>query len=525
MEYSLYRWSPSDAEIRRARKEIADHEACVGLLQAQIDGLVQQARRIEEQKRRHFQAITKCRSVLTIANRLPTELLARIFNFAVADGWTRCPIVVSQVCSSWREASKTPSVWSHLYIDCDKGDPVARCNLWLHMAQQSLLDITFMTSEQLSAMDAVLNVITSHSLRWRSFALEASTVQTATYVLSCIDTPGRHLKEVSVKVGDSSLALPLPEFGQGQNQLSELRMAFDGALSLRKVTLTTDICQSWVGMSRITSLTLQLNDCQFAAARPILASEIIRVLSESPNLTELNINISRKDKRDFQLEHDDPIVLQELRSLTLSLPIPFMAFIQHLRTPMLEHLVMRCPDDPYGFSPETTREAMRLYLEQSSPPLNVLELYDVDISQEDFLFCFDLLPSLEQVRLHGSEISNETLAHLGPSYGMLPKLSKIDLRWCGHVSGVALEEIARSRALAIANGSELSPISEVTVINCSVVNEKQIVRMADYCICRLRMREEDDFCLHRGCCDNARYRSRFRSRVKMSDEQAARIIV
>ncbi|KAL5508442.1 hypothetical protein ACEPAH_6061 [Sanghuangporus vaninii] len=525
MEYNLYRWSPSEDEIRKARNEIAEHEAAIGSLQARIDGLVQQARRIEVQKRKHYDAIAKCRSVLTLANRLPTEVLARIFEIAVQDGWTRGPIVVSQVCSTWREASKTPSVWSHIYIDCDKGDPVGRCNLWLRMARQSLLHITLRTAEQVSMLDAIISLISAHILRWRSFALEASTIQSANYVLSCITTPGPYLKDVSIKVGDSSLALPLPEFAQVQNQLSELKRAFEGVLSLRRLTLATDICQSWVGLPRITSLNLQLNDCQLSDARPILASEIVRVLSESPNLIELNINISRKDKRDFQLEHDDPVVLPELHSLTLSLPIPFMAFIQHIRAPKLQSLFMRCPDDPQGFATESTREAIRRFFDESMPPLKIMELYDVDISQDDFAFCFNFLSSLEELRLHGSEISDETIRLLDPSFGFLPMLSKLDLRWCGHVTGEALEDVARSRWLASAYGHDISPLAELTVISCSVVNEKQILGIASYCTCRLKMRDVDDYCLHRGCCDNLRYRNRFRSRVKITPEQAVQIIV
>ena len=494
MQNNLYRWSPSEDEIRSAQSEIAVHEAAIEALQARIDQLVQQARRIEEEKRRRYDAIAKCRSVLTLAIRLPTEVLARIFEIAVQDGWTRGPLVVSQVCSSWREASKTPVVWSHMYIDCDKGDPVGRCNLWLRMARQSLLHIRLRTSEQISMIDEVMALISAHIHRWRAFSLEASTVLSANYVLSCITAPGPYLREVSVKVGDSSLALPLPEFAHAQNQLSELKQAFEAALSLRRVTLMTDICQSWVGLPRITSLNLHLNDCQFPAARPILASEIVRVLSESPSLVELSIDISRLDKRDFQLEQDDPVELPELRSLTLNLPIPFMAFIQHVRAPELQSLFLRCPDDPQGFAPESTREAIRLFFEESAPPLRLLELYDVDVSQDDFAFCFNILSSLEELRLHGSEITDETIRFLSPSNGYLPSLSKLDLRWCGHVSGAVLEEMSRSRSLASAYGHVISPLNEMTVINCSVVNEKQILGIANHCVCRLRMREVDDFC-------------------------------
>lgn len=499
MELNLYRSTPSNDEMQRARDEIAEHEAVLKSLQAQIEGLVLQVRQVEEEKRKHHKAILKCRGVLTLANRIPPELLARIFSLAVADGWTRGPVAVSQVCAVWREAAKAPSVWSHVYIDCDKGDPVARCSLWLQMARQSSLDITFRTSEQLSVVDAVLLALSGHTPYWRSFTLEAPTVHTANYVLNRISNPGPRLNEVVVNIGDSSVTFPHTDLIQGQSQILGLSTAFATAPNLRNLVLTTDICQSWTSLPQITRLTLQLNNCQFSAARPIVASEIIRVLSDSPNLEEFALTIARDDSRDFQLEETgEAIVLPELKVLQLCLPIPFMAFIQHMRTPKLTHLHMRCPDVMQGFATDATRTALRQFLEQSAPPLQVMELYDVDISQEDFLFCFNLLSSLEELRLHGSDIIDDTLEYLSPSFGLLPKLSKLDLRWCGHVTGFELEELARSRSAEYSRGHGLSPFSELTIINCSVVNEKQIVGVSNYCVCRLKVRETDDFC--RKCC-------------------------
>ncbi|KAH8113310.1 hypothetical protein DFH11DRAFT_333724 [Phellopilus nigrolimitatus] len=525
-EHNMYRFTPSDEDMRKAREEISMHESIIFNLDASIVGLMRQIRCIEEKKRKHALAIAKCKGVLTLANRIPGELLARTFELAVAGGWTRCPIVVSQVCSSWREAAKSPSVWSHVYIDCDKGDPVARCKLWLQMAQLSLLDVTFRTTEFLPVLDAALGAIMQHILRWRSFTLEAPTVQSANYVLGRLPDPGLQLKEVTVKLGESSITVPLPDVAQGQGRLSGFGPAFGKAPNLRRVSFIADIAQSWVGLAQFTSLTLQLNDSQFMSARPIFASEIIEVLSDSPNLQELIIIISRNDRRDFvEVSSARTVTLSELVSLTLNLPIDFMEFIQHLRTPKLELLFLRSPDDPHGFAGNATRTALRDFIELSAPPLRVWDLYDVDISQDDFLFCFNLLPNMEELRLHGSEILDGTLESLASPVGLLPKLSVLDLRWCGHINGRVLEQVIRSRAEIDGDKHELSPITEVTVINCSIVNEKHILGIADYCMCRLKMRDMHDFCLRRGCCDNVRYRARFRSRVKMTDEQVARIFI
>ncbi|THH12314.1 hypothetical protein EW145_g27 [Phellinidium pouzarii] len=489
------RFTPSDDDMQKAREQIAQHEYTISVLQSKTNDLYREIRRIDEEKGKHIAAIAKYKGVLTLANRIPGELLARIFELAVMSGWTRAPIVVSQVCSFWREAAGAPSVWSHIYVDCDKGDPVARCRLWLKMAQQSLLDITFRTSENVPIMDAALNIILEHILHWRSFTLEAPSVHSANYVLGRCSKPGPHLMEAIVNVGESSVSVPVPDIALGLGPLSNFRSAFGGAPNLKSVSLVTDIAQSWVGIPQITKLNLQLNDCQFDLARPVLSSEIIDVLSDTPNLEEVTINISYRDRRNFELDNPARVVsLSELTSLTLSLPIPFMAFILHLRTPKLSSLYLRCPDDPQGFADEATRAALRDFVELSVPPLRLLQLYDVDISQNDFLFCFNLLPTLEELRLHGSEILDETLAYLSPPFGFLPVLSVLDLRWCGHVSGWALEGLVRSRSSTAWNSHGLTPFTELTVINCSTVNEKQIVGIADYCTCRLKIRDEIDFC-------------------------------
>ena len=493
-DLQLHPFSPPSDLILKAQQEIADHEATITVLQKQLDVLILQARRIEDEKKKHISAIIKCRSLLTLASRLPGELLARIFEYAVQDGWTRGPIVVSQVCSSWREAAKMPSVWSHVYIDCDKGDPVARCELWLQMARQSPLCVTFRTSEYRPKVEAAFSSILSRIDYWRTLVLEVPSIYTINRLLERIISTGPLLQSISIKLGGSPVDDLLPDIVQGQARLDGFRQAFANALGLRRISFQTDTAQSWCGVSQITSLELQLNDCQLTNARPIFFSEIFDVLSESPNLRRLTINISLKDKR--EVIQDTPIrivTLPEMDSLTLNIPVHFMAFLQHFRTPKLRKLYLRSPDDPQGFADETTRAALCAFIDLCAPPLETLELYDVDISQDDFLFWFTSLSSLIELRLHGSDILDETLIHLKSPFGLLPNLRFLDLRWCGHISGITLEELAYARSSVCGSGL-LTPLSEITVINCSFVNEKHILGISNYSTCRLKVHDDNDFC-------------------------------
>lgn len=494
-EQSLYRHEPSEEDVRNAKEKIAHHELMIFSLNSQISDLLYKVRIIEEEKKARTQAISKCKGVITLARRIPGELLAKIFKQCIIDGWTRAPIVVSQVCSSWREAARTPSVWSHLYIDCDNGDPVARCQLWLRMARQSLLDITLRATEHCPSLNDVLDTIIEHQAQWKSFTLETSSTQTANYIFNRCSGSTPMLTEVLVRLGDSSISSPFPEGFQELAKITALSSAFKDASNLIRLTVFADTPQSWVGLPQLTRLSLQLNLCQFHAARSIFASDIIEALIMSPNLRHLSLTIPRTDRRDFELEsHSEAVVFQELVSLCINFPIPSLAFIQHLRAPKLQRLYLRCPDDPNGFAGEPTRLALRRFIRESAPPLKMMELYDVDIAQDDFIYLFSRLSTLEELRLHGSEILDETLQCISPPMSLLPHLTRIDFRWCGHISGVALESIVQNRFTSVMNGPSLSPITELTVINCSVVNEQNIVEISGYCICRLKMPEEDNFC-------------------------------
>ena len=180
-----------------------------------------------------------------------------------------------------------PSVWSHVYIDCDKGDPVARCELWLQMARQSPLYVTFRTSEYRPKVEAAFSSILSRIDYWRTLVLEASSIYTINRLLERIISTGPLLQSISIKLGGSPVDDLLPDIVQGQARLDGFRQAFANALRLRRVSFQTDTAQSWCGVSQITSLELQLNDCQLTNARPIFFSEIFDVLSESPNLRRL----------------------------------------------------------------------------------------------------------------------------------------------------------------------------------------------------------------------------------------------
>jgi hypothetical protein len=492
-EHNLYRYEPTPEDIRKAHEHISKHEGHIAALDNEISQLYVQVRRVEEVKRQHMAEILKSKGVLTMARRLPKEILARIFEQCVTDGWTRAPIVASQLCSAWREAAQIPRVWSHLYVDCDKGNPVARCSLWLLKSMQCPLTVTIRANEHHPGLDTVLETLVGEIDRWRNFTLEAPSVRLANYVLSWI-TGARayalntvHVRLTEDTLDDHPINLVLE---QQQERLDGLLTTFGVAPNLTGLHLYTDSERCWVGLPSIKHLNLHINECRAGGAQAISESAILNTLNDCPGLQSCSISISRLDARPVELDNPDRVItMSNLTELTLTLPPSWLTLVQHLRTPALENLHLRCPDDPHGYAADSTREAIRIFLEGSAPPLRTLEMYDIDMSQDDFEFMFSQLNRLEELRLHGSEILDPTLLKLCAPTGLLPALKRVDLRWCGHLTGAALAALVQSRAV----DNHSSPLEEVTVINCSFVKEQDIINIARHTTCRLLVRD-DDYC-------------------------------
>ncbi|EMD41018.1 hypothetical protein CERSUDRAFT_80667 [Gelatoporia subvermispora B] len=183
-----------------------------------------------------------------------------------------------------------------------------------------------------------------------------------------------------------------------------------------------------------------------------------------------------------------------------------------------------------GYRQQPIGPSLQAFIEGSLPPLELLELHDIDLSPEAFAAVFSALPTLRELRLHESSISDGTLQLLSAPHGLCPRLTRLDLRWCGLMSGRALVELVRSRNIVdLEHGAAPSaiadPIAEIGVINCCFVRERDVLDLAGLTVCRVVMRETDDYCRSCDCCGNKRYRTRFRLRhmTNLSLEEAANI--
>jgi hypothetical protein len=170
--------------------------------------------------------------------------------------------------------------------------------------------------------------------------------------------------------------------------------------------------------------------------------------------------------------------------------------LPHLVTPSLARLHLHSSLDPLGYPDEQVGEYVVKFIQKISLPLELFELFDVDFSPEDFSACFAGLPHLKELRLHDSQISDSILQTLHGQGGSCPLLERLDLRWCGQVTGRALSELVKSRLHPSHSGNNLSgpmltPITGLTVINCSFVKEQDIFDLAEITVCRVIMGASD----------------------------------
>lgn len=191
--------------------------------------------------------------------------------------------------------------------------------------------------------------------------------------------------------------------------------------------------------------------------------------------------------------------LCELRTLVLVGSADMFEVLPHLLASSLTRLYLRSSIDPLGYPDQNTGSYITRFISVSSPPLELFELHDIDLTSAEFTTCFAGLPRLKELRLHESEISDSIIQKFHGPGPLCPLLNRLDLRWCGQVTGRALVELVRTR-LSMARdgcidiiGVPPASIDVITVINCSFVEEQHIYNLAQTSVCQVVM-EADDYC-------------------------------
>jgi hypothetical protein len=272
----------------------------------------------------------------------------------------------------------------------------------------------------------------------------------------------------------------------------------------------------WSNFMGVTKLHVVLSSSTLSISS-INATDWIEMLQALPELRDLTLELSKSGTRTYN-DAQRSVDLPHLESLTLHISPEVNGILLTMRAPALRQLHLRCSSDPLARPHMPSGSYLCQFLE-SCPRVQLLELYDIDVERIDFVRCFELLPKLEELRLHDSDIADEQLWLLHGNNGHCPNLARLDFRWCNYLTGSALVNLTQSRLPQDETEGRVSPtmrqtrqINEVAVINCLHVKEQDVLDLAEMTLCRLLIRSGDDHCYRRGCCNNERYRQRLRLR-------------
>ena len=484
-----------DVDVNAVYETIFKHERQIAALDDEIESLMSTIRQIQHRKQQHLLEIRKCKGKITLARRLPQEILAAIFEECVLDGWTRTPLVVSHVCTTWRKAALTPSVWSHIYVNLSARDPLQRTSLWLQRSQSTLLAIDLEVGADPSHLNSLMRMLLKEAHRWKHLTVKSVLLEPVNQILQACNQPTPQLRGVAVSIDQ--------EFGISNNldddshELIGLRTSFPVAPKLRALHITRNLLPGRnILPSFIVDLTLQL-PCHHSSTSQSL-SAIIHLLEELPQLQSFAMEVPNGHRQQFQsdIEQGHVVELLSLESLALMGANNIFGFLPHIVARSLSRLYLRSSLE--YLQAEETGSWFLAFLQGSSPPLKILELRDLALDPQVYGRLFPLLPSLEDLRLHDSDVVDSVLERLKGPQGFCPLLKRLDLRWCGRLTGHALVEFVRSRLPAHMD-SEIHPpalrcIEEITLINCSFVKEEDIINLAQMTLCRLIHRGPEDFC-------------------------------
>jgi hypothetical protein len=486
-----------DVDVENVRQTIRDHEQAMISLDGEIEGHMRAIRQLHHLKQHHINAIRHCKGKITLAKRLPFEVLATIFKQCVCEGWTRTPLVVSHVCSSWRQAASAPTVWSHIYVNLEGRDPCQRTRFWLNNAQGTLITIEVeVGNEALSNLDKVMKILITEIHRWKILIIKSTLLGPVNQILGNCIKPAPELRMVDICVAQELTLGNTDEFHS--HQITALQSSFPSAPIFRALRISRNILpRRNMVPSYITDLSLKL-PCHPPLATSQSISSVIDLLGEFHKLVFFSIEVPNGHHQNFEMDLSIN-QLAELPSLT-SLMVTgwnnIFGILSRIITPSLKYLYLRSSlEFPQA---EETSAWIYLLLERSSPPISLLEIRDMNLDPQFYGRLFTLLPNIEELRLHDSDLVDPMLKRVNGPQSLCPLLKRIDMRWCGRLSGGALVELVRSRLPGNIDSSSIAlPISEITLINCPFVKEEHIFELTQMTVCRLIHRGQDDFCCKR----------------------------
>lgn len=258
--------------------------------------------------------------------RLPTELLAQIFEYCLSEDTfpapaeSQAPLLLAHTCSHWRAvALSTPFLWSRLHITYkDPSLDVPIVSEWLQRSGSLPLFISVSIDFNERPAQELLDVICSHSSRWRHVRFEFRGLYCPPmYSLALAESNTPLLRAFDFDARDISSA-----------NIEPIISLLGSAPQLREVTWVDDLADTRrlmeLPLSRLTLLSITMSHGTL---------DYLELLDQCYNLEHIRITRPRPgDTRPLR----EPLLLSKLTSLNIAYDLT--AILDSLVLPALKHV-------------------------------------------------------------------------------------------------------------------------------------------------------------------------------------------
>ncbi|CAE7215520.1 unnamed protein product [Rhizoctonia solani] len=398
-------------------------------------------------------------------NRLPTELLSKIFEF-VSEEQNGAIVQLSHVCSHWRQVALFSSrAWSKVMADMSPpaNDPkVERALAYLARSGACPIDVQVIAShgDSYDPSNGVMDALYSHIHRWRSFSFHCSSSGVSNDVIKSLNGTATALQELRFVFQTGPRA-------HGEYPRMPAKFLVQAPL-LRCLQLNgVAVNLNWLSsLQHLETLELVQN-----GNGSLVYGDLLRALSScATSLRNLKMHATISNTGASSVP-GTRLVLPSLQTLDLILQTsPMASVLGDIEAPALEYLSLQDIRNP---SDRWCSLGLRSFLHQPASRLRQLRLCSIGLEDDELIWALGRMQGLENLEvIHSTntDILLRSLAQPMPDMSseswVTPALHTLKMEQCHQITGTALIECIKSRNASSLNSVTHVPIRDLRVQNC-----------------------------------------------------------
>ncbi|CAE6411798.1 unnamed protein product [Rhizoctonia solani] len=410
-------------------------------------------------------------------NRLPTELLSKIFEIA-SEEQDGAIIELSHVCSHWRRVALfSPRAWSKVTADMSPAfnDPkVEKALAYLARSGACPVDVQVIASygDSYDPSNGIMDALYSHIPRWRSFSFHCSNSVVSNDVIKSLNGATTALRELRLVFQSGPRT-------HGEHPRMPTNFLVQAPL-LRLLQLNgVGVNLNWLAsLQHLETLELIQN-----GNSPLAYGDLLRAVSScAASLRSLKIHATISNTGTWPLPS---LVLPSLQSLDLILQTsPMTSVLGNIEAPALEYLSLQDIRNP---SDRWCSVGLRSFLRQPASSLRQLRLCSIGLEDDELIWALGRMEGLETLELIHSTNTDVLLRGLAQPMPdtavdswITPALHTLKIEQCHQITGTALVDCIKSRNASSLGSTRHVPIRDLRVQNCYQFERRHSVKLSKF---------------------------------------------